>query len=78
MTSSDVSNVAASESTRRPLPAAVRVRVMKARAPDTSSARPAIVTDPRIAVGCLASGVGAGPGAGRLFRGVSICACLPM
>jgi hypothetical protein len=76
VTSSDVSRVATSGSTRWPGPAADSVRVTKARAPETSSARPRIVSEPRIAV--RASSAEAGPGAGRLFRGVSICASLPM
>ena len=78
VTSSDVSNVAASESTLLPLLGAAMVRVMKARALETSSGRPGIVSEPRIAVRFLAPSVAIVPSAGRLFRGVSICACLPM
>ena len=78
VTSSEVSKVAASESTVRPLPVAAMVRVMKARAAATSAGRPWIVSEPRTAVRCLGSRAATGPGVGRVLRGVSICACLPL
>ncbi len=49
VTSSDVSKVAVSASTAGVLPTAESVRATKARAPDTSSGRPGIVAEPRIA-----------------------------
>jgi hypothetical protein len=72
VTSSDVSNVAASESTLPPLPAAASVRVTKARVRRTSCGLPGIVSEPRTAFRRL------GAGRGRLLTGVSICACLPI
>jgi len=78
VTSSEVSKIAASESTVRSLPVAAMIRVMKARAAETSAGRPGIVSEPRTAVRCLASRAATGPGVGRVLRGVSICACLPL
>jgi hypothetical protein len=78
VTSSEVSKVAASESTVRPLPVAAMVRVTNARAAETSAGCPGIVSEPRTAGRRLGSRAATGPGVGRVLRGVSICACLPL